>query len=106
MTDPLDQPEDDGMELALPFILCKSAGGPYDDDAFTAGYECGLIDKDLTVAAAIGQATLTRTVRTVSVPQLDLIAMHHSFTAEATADDEVPEWSRVTFTAVCNCGPE
>ena len=32
--DDLDQPESEKYDLAVPFIVCQSQGGPFDDDAF------------------------------------------------------------------------
>lgn len=102
----MDEPEDDGMALVMPFVVVKSEGGPYDDDAFTAGYECGLIDQALTVAVACNAETLFRTVRTANLPQLDLIAMRHGFTAKAETNEYGnAEWSDVTFTVVCDYDP-
>ena len=97
-TDPMDQPEDDGMELVLPFVACVSNGGPYDDDAFTAGYQCGRIDSALKAAKAVGATSATYTVYTTLVKQLELIGMHHDF-PNVTAEEspETPEWSFVTF---------
>lgn len=97
MTDPMDLPEEDGYELAFPFVACQSNGGPYDDDAFTAGYQCGRADRTLAAAAAVGADRATFTVNTDLVAQVELIAMHHGFTYILVARcDETPEWSLVT----------
>lgn len=98
MTSPQEHPDGDEMSLVMPFVLCRSAGGPYDDAAFTAGYECGLVDQALTIAAAIGETRVKRTVRTDNLPQLDLIAMRHGF-AILARDSEITEWTDVAFTA-------
>ncbi|MEV5629163.1 hypothetical protein [Micromonospora tulbaghiae] len=98
MTDPMDQPQTEGMELAFPFVACQSHGGPYADDPFVAGYQAGRIDTALAAVAAVGATTATYTVLTTLVPQLDLIAMHHGFTTVgAERHAEALEWSLVTF---------
>ncbi|MFJ8690310.1 hypothetical protein [Micromonospora wenchangensis] len=98
MTDPMDLPEPDGMELVFPFVACQSNGGPYDDDAFTAGYQAGRIDTALAAAAAVGATTATYTVATPLVAQLELIGMHHGYpSVTAEVFGEAPEWSTVTF---------
>lgn len=99
MTDEQDQPEEDGMTLAVPFTLVKSVGGPYDDEAFCLGFEAGGADK----ALAVGQAGNAETVRfpmthSVLLPQLELIAMNRGYPImEAKVSDEWPEWCDVTF---------
>ena len=79
MGDPMDQPEDEGMSLVFPFVVCQSNGGPYDDDAFTAGYQCGQIDRSLAAAAAVGATSMTCTVYTTLIKQLELVAMNRGF---------------------------
>lgn len=115
MTDDEDRPEAEGMrmELVVPFIVCTSKGGPYDDDSFVAGFVAGEIDRALSVAAAAGADRLTRTVRTALVPQLELLAMQHGFlhmhAVEVTETPDypaMPEWSFVTFSTVGPPKPE
>lgn len=105
MSDPLDQPEPDGYDLVVPFVICTSQGGPFDDDAFVAGYQCGEIDKTLATvnaAASVGApsalVSLTWTVRTDLLRQLELVAMSRGFPYMAKeAVDDMPEWTVVTF---------
>ena len=104
MNDELDQPEDEGMTLVVPFIVCRSKGGPYDDESFVAGWQGGEIDKALAAAAAIGATRVDYTVRTALVPQLELVAMNRGFPSmvavevgETEDHDAMPEWSFVTF---------
>lgn len=92
-----DIPEDAELVLSMPFVICKSAGGPFDDDAFVAGFTCGLIDSKLGVAAAIGASQAeTTTVMRAMVPQLDLIAMRHGFKV-IEVDDPEGEWAMLEF---------
>lgn len=98
MTDPLDQPEQEGYDLLYPFTVVTSKGGPYDDDAFTAGFACGALDRALTVVHAAGGISYQATVRTDLVEQCELIGMARGFpVATAEAADETPEWTLMTF---------
>jgi len=95
--DPMDQPEDESLELAFPFVACQSNGGLYDDESFTAGYQCGRVDSALAAAAAVGANRATFTVTDRVVAQVELIAMHHGFTTISSVEcEETPEWSFVT----------
>jgi len=99
-----DQPESEDMTLVVPFIVCASQGGPYDDDAFVAGFACGDVDRALAVAATIHATHVgPLTCRTILLPQLELIAMARGFpvmdtTAISLNPDGPAEWSYVTFT--------
>jgi hypothetical protein len=98
--DPADEPEGDGYNLVVPFVVCQSVGGPYDDDAFVAGFQAGQIDQALQAAAAVHAAEVRFTVYTTLVKQLELIGMSRGFPVVLVAEsDEVPEWSFVTFRA-------
>jgi len=99
VSDDLDQPEQDGYELVLPFVVCASVGGPYEDQAFVAGYQAGQVDRALATVAAVGGLGLKVTVYAALAKQLDLIAMKHGFvsTTEAVGDpgfvtDDDPTW--------------
>jgi hypothetical protein len=87
--------------LVMPFVVCQSHGGPYEDGAFVAGYECGWLDMALGVVAKVG-GTVERWVRPASLPQLDLIAMHYGYTLVVTNQDDLnqPEWQHVIFRPV------
>lgn len=91
-----------GYDLAVPFILCASNGGPFDDDAFVMGYETGAIASELDVSSAlykylqISGAPRPRYVHTEIVPQLDLIAMRHGFVMKHERSEDV-EWTWIEF---------
>lgn len=99
MTDPLDQPEDEGLTLAVPFVVCVSEGGPYEDDAFCAGFQAGEIDRALDMGAASRAETVAfPMVRTALLKQLELLAMNRGYPAvKADVSEEWPEWCDVTF---------
>jgi hypothetical protein len=64
-------------ELVMPFVVVQSQGGPYDDDAFQAGWLSGWLDARLERndhSATWAPVTLR--------PQIDLIAMKHGFVTE------------------------
>jgi hypothetical protein len=97
--------EDGGQrfELVMPFVVVTSKGGPYDDAAFVAGWECAVIDRALGAVAEY-EATFRRTVHSANLPQLDLIAMKHGYAMEgleldvdAKLADPAGEWSWVSF---------
>ena len=96
-SDELDQPEGEGYSLVMPFVVTDSHGGPYADEPFVAGYECGRIDARLAAIAAADGDGFSATVHAANVPQLDLLAMHHGFHAtNAVVFEEAPMW--VTWT--------
>lgn len=83
-----------GYELVMPFVVVTSKGGPYDDDAYVAGYEMGLLDAQLKA----GPDRHTVTVRTDNAAQADLLAMRYGYTCQAEPSEEWPEWTYATFT--------
>jgi hypothetical protein len=84
-------------------VVCQSNGGPYEDEAFVAGFQAGEISQALRAAKAAGAFRLVRTVRTDVVKQLDLIAMDAGFTLRVTEVEEtedhpaMPEWTFAIF---------
>lgn len=78
--------------LVMPFIACVSQGGSFDDEAFVAGYRCGVTDGIL----AGPQAEMLEVVaHQPELAQLDLIAMRNGFTMTSERADD--EWFHVTF---------
>lgn len=92
-----DHPHDethDELALVMPFVAATSNGGVYDDDAYVAGYEMGLLD------ARLGNTTDRR----ITVPlhagnraQADLVAMQHGYSVLTTAFGGYGEWIFATF---------
>jgi len=82
----------------MPFVVCASNGGPYDDGPYCAGWEAGVLDVVLATAALGNRIhELTRPVRTGNVPQLDLVAMQHGWTMETEPTEWPDEWTTVIF---------
>jgi hypothetical protein len=87
--------EDGGNEAVMPLVLCHSAGGPYDDEAFTSGWRLGSIAATL---AHPGFNALADSIRPEERLQADLLAMACGYTMTVDHDDD--EWLSVTFTRV------
>jgi hypothetical protein len=68
------------FSLLMPFVVCQSKGGPYDDEAYVAGYEAGLVDARLDSGVDAFMADWL--CHADNAPQLDLIAMRHGYKAE------------------------
>jgi hypothetical protein len=98
-TDPIE-PEP-ALELVMPFVVVASKGGPYDDEAFVAGWAAGELALAMKTLESIG-AEVTRTVPTSLVPQIDLIAMQHGYRVQAKPWVEDPD----TWTVVRIARPE
>ena len=104
-------PPDDEMNLVMPFVTVCSVGGPHDDESYVAGAEVAQLGVEFQIAAAVNAVPCPRYVRSDNVPQVDLVAMRHGFTAVFTPWDEHPdEWTRVDLTnsrgLTCTEGPD
>ncbi len=77
-----DEPTEYG--LVMPFINVTSKGGQYDDVAFCAGYEMGLLDAKLEHEQP---PVLEQTIHDGNTEQADLIAMHRGYRAELTTSE-------------------
>jgi hypothetical protein len=83
--------------LVMPFLVCQSKGGPYDDAAYVAGYEAGTLDMALALSPPLPGSRLNEGVpyHADNMPQIDLIAMRHNVTIET--EDVGDGWVSVTF---------
>lgn len=79
----------------LPFVVCASKGGPYEDDAYVAGYEAAQIDSVLERLAVGSDVTVT--VHAPNLPQIELVAMRRGCAAKVTGE-EVDGWVSITYT--------
>jgi hypothetical protein len=106
MGDPQQQTDGDpgavDYGLAMPFVACRTQGGPYDDQAFVAGYQVGQIDQSLAVLDRLGLAgaVVGHCVYRPLLGQLDLVAMRHGYQMRsapvAVGGDDVT-WASVEF---------
>ena len=81
------------VDEVMPFVLCRSNGGPYDDEAFMSGWRLG--DLAATLAGP-GVGALTDSIRPAERRQADLIAMACGYTMTVEAGND-PGWLTVTF---------
>lgn len=98
--DSFDAPDGDQYSLVMPFVVCRSQGGPYDDDSFVAGVVFGQHNAQLERGGVIDNGVIKPgfPVPTPLVAQLDLLAMSHSYTLTAEPVDGMDEWTQVTYT--------
>ena len=97
--------EFDGLEVGevcgggvMPLVLCRSRGGPYDDEAFSSGWRLGAIRATL---AAPGISGLCDSIRPHERVQADLLAMACGYSLSVD-----PGWLSVTFTRAGDDGVE
>lgn len=81
-----------GDGVALPFVVCASHGGPYEDETFAAGFCSGMLWEQLAWGLP---APEWLTVRTALLPLLDLMAMHHGFAVRVGPTEH--GWTRILF---------
>jgi hypothetical protein len=99
----MTEPEDVDYGMVLPFVVVASKGGPFDDDAYVAGFEAGQMFESLShirMHSPDIYMKLAMPVHAANRDQLDLIAMHYGLTAKFTevADD----WLALTLSAGTN----
>jgi hypothetical protein len=78
----------------MPFVLCRSKGGPYDDEAFSSGWRLGAVGATL---AAPGVSALCESIRAGGRVQADLLAMAYGYAMRVDPSSD-PDWLSVTFT--------
>lgn len=91
----MPEPDDLEYQIVMPFVVCKSVGGPYEDHAFCAGYALGAVDQYLSIELP---DLYDITIRTASLPQLDLLAMRHGYVMTQQEGDD--EWTWVLMEKV------
>ena len=80
----------------MPLVLCRSRGGPFDDEAFMSGWRLGEIGATL---ARPGISALAESIRPQERLQADLIAMGRGFTMTVEPSSS-GDWLSVTFTRI------
>jgi hypothetical protein len=83
-------------EAVFPLVLCRSRGGPYDDEAFLSGWRLGDIGATL---GNTGVSEMADSIRPQERLQADLLAMARGYTMtveHGSSDD----WLLVTFTRI------
>jgi hypothetical protein len=61
--------------LVMPFVVCQSNGGPFDDAAFVAGVQFGDLSRQLAGGGPVEPAYVNPDLWA----QLDLAAMHYGY---------------------------
>lgn len=92
-----DGSDDGEYELAMPFILCRSEGGPYDDAAFVAGSTIGALEAEFSFCRMLSSVPHSRHMNDNYLDQADLVAMRHGFSMERGELDEGSGWRWVSF---------
>src|SRR5262245_26701381 len=84
----------------MPFVLCRSGGGPYDDESFVSGWRLGAID---AVLAGPGIGALAEAIRINELVQADLLAMARGYAMSVDSASD-SGWLSVTFTRLGDVG--
>jgi hypothetical protein len=90
------QTNESQCDTVMPFTLCRTNGGPYDDDAFLSGWRLGDIDATLVHP---GVSALATSIHPRELGQADLIAMARGYTTTVEPSGD-PDWLSVTFTRI------
>jgi len=87
---------EDRCGAAMRLVVCRSQGGPFDDEAFVSGWRLGDLAARL---ASPGVSSLIDSIRPDERVQADLIAMGRgcTMTVEPSGDSE---WLNVTFVRI------
>jgi hypothetical protein len=86
--------------LVMPFVTCRSTGGPHDDASYVAGYEMGKLDAVLNISESTRMAlrpTVYAQLHTDNVPQADLLAMRYGYRARFEQVEGFPNWTAAEF---------
>lgn len=85
--------------IVMPWVVTTSTGGPYDDRSFAAGFQAGAIISDINRFAAERRwPSISGTVYTAVIPQLDQIAMAYGVVCRSEPCPGHDDWSHVIFT--------
>lgn len=91
-----DEQSEPRWVLLMPFIVVASEGGPYEDAAYSAGWEAGQVDHQAATLAVGG--SIEATVHVENLPQIDLVAMRRGCTVGQQPVDGYPGWAWVRLT--------
>jgi hypothetical protein len=87
---------EDHSGSVMPLVLCRSRGGPFDDEAFMSGWRLGELGATL---GRPGISALAESIRPNERLQADLIAMALGFTMTVEPSSS-RDWLAVTFTRI------
>lgn len=84
----VDEAEEAGYSLVMPFVITKTNGGPFEDDSFVAGVNFAYLDRDIKYAAMLNLVPQDQYVDKRLTPQIDLLAMKGSIRVRFVAYDD------------------
>jgi hypothetical protein len=85
----VNEEEESEYGLIMPFVVCQSNGGPYEDRPFVAGVRIGVLIQRMTN----GEPEISSYEYPAMLPQIDLLAMHYGYQLESEPWEEHPdEW--------------
>lgn len=87
--------DDVHYDLVMPFTVVQSAGGPFDDQAYCAGWEAGVIDVKLMALSAFGQSATDIVCLEANWPQVSLILMKHGWNVDESSMSIADGWVSV-----------
>jgi hypothetical protein len=92
-----EPPQEQEYGLVMPFVPVVSKGGPYDDDAYTAGWEMGQLSMLLE---QVQPTSHTQTVHTTNLEQVDRLAQYHGYDLTTRSVWGMSEWSYVDLVRI------
>ena len=96
----------DEFEPVMPFIVCQSQGGPYEDEAYVAGWEAAQLDRELRDQAQSNAPMIWNSdmpVRHDNRDQINLIALKQGWLVRFEKIDE--QWDDAIYTYIGNDVP-
>lgn len=95
---PFDHEHEEGYGLVMPFVVCKTNDGPYDDESYACGWEMAVLDERLKIAKAANAVIHSVMIHAGNLPQLELVLMKFGILRGEVEGDDDPEmvgWLRV-----------
>lgn len=86
--------EEHEYSLVMPFLPVTSKGGPYDDQAYVAGFEVGQLYQKLLIECP---KVWIQTVHTTNVAQVDLIAMRCGYLMTYKEERMDATWTQISL---------
>ena len=85
-------------EPVMPFLCVQSKGGPFEDKAFVAGVQLGILYQ--ATMPPLAMLHVISVVYSEIVSTLDLVAMKHGYRLQTLQSEEYPEWTHVDLIRV------
>lgn len=85
-------------QITMPFVLTEKHGGPYDTEAFAAGWFLGVLEARLAMASTANLVIPPVPLKTIWRRQADLMAMSHGYMLTVQISKNDPDYAFFTFT--------